>query len=270
MLQVLEYLIYGLISGLSEIVPASSRGHQSILMMLFGMGTRDPMLDLMTHLGILACVLLSCRGQVQYLIGKGRKVQANGSFNRYDRSLLFSATFVMFIGLFFYNMGSKYESRPLTLSIFFLINAVCLMIPDYIRQSNKNAGQLGPFNSLLIGLSGIFSAFPGISRLGTGCSLSIICGADKERSFNWLLVLTVPAMIFLLIIDVINLFAIGLPGITLWFVLGYLVAAAASFAGSYIGIMLMRFVMVNSGLSVFSLYSFGASLFSFIVYLMAF
>ena len=270
MLQVLEYLLYGLISGLSEIIPASSRGHQSILMILFGMGTRDPMLDMMTHVGILACVIVTCRGQIQYLTGKGRKVQADGMFNRYDRRLIFSATFVMFIGLFFYNMGSKYESRPLALTILFLINAIWLMIPDYIRQCNKNAGQMGPFNSLLIGLSGIISAFPGLSRLGTGCSLAILCGADKQKAFNWLLVLTVPAMIFLLIIDLIGLFTIDLPGISLWLFLGYLIAAAASFIGSYIGIMLMRFIMFNSGMSVFSLYSFGVSLFSFIVYLMAF
>ena len=270
MIQVIKCIIYGLISGLSEIVPASTRGHQSVLMMLFGMSSRDPMLDLMTHAGILLCLLLSCRSQIKYLAGKTRNVQSNLSVNRYDRRLLFSASFVMFISVFFYNSGTKYELNPLALSAFFLVNAIILMIPDYIRQSNKNAGQMGPFNSLLIGLSGILSVFPGLSRLGTGCSIAIFCGAEKQNAFNWLLLLTVPAMIILLILDVIGLFTIGLSGISLWLILGYLLAAAASMGGCYIGIMLMRFVLVNSGISIFSLYSFGASLFTFIVYLMAF
>ncbi len=270
MLQALKYLIYGLVSGLSEILPASSRGHQSLLMLLFGMSDRDPMLDLMTHAGIIACVIYSCRMQLLYLTGKGRAAQGTVTVNQYDRRLLFSAMIPMIISLFFYNAGVKYEGKPLSVSLFFLINAILLMIPDYIRQSNKHAGQMGPFDSFLIGLSGTFSIFPGFSRLGTGCSAAILRGAERQQAFNWLLFLTVPALSFLIILDIIGLFSLGLPGITLWLILGYVLAAAASFAGSYIGIMLMRFLMVNSGFSVFSLYSFGASLFAFIVYLMAF
>lgn len=270
LIQTLKYLIYGLISGLSEITPASARGHQSLLMLLFGMSERDPMLDLMTHAGILACVIFSCRTQLQYLTGKRRSTQVPAPVNQFDRRLLFSASIFMLIGLLFYNIGTKFELRPLTVSIFFLVNAIVLMIPDYIRQSNKHAGQMGPFDSFLIGLSGILSVFPGISRLGTGCTLGIIRGAERQQSFNWLLLLTVPAVAFLIILDIIGFFTIGLPGITLWITLGYILAAAAAFGGSYIGIMLMRFLMFNSGFSVFSFYSFGASLFTFIVYLMAF
>lgn len=268
--QALKYLIYGLISGITEIVPASTRGHQSILMFLFGMSERDPMLDFMTHLGILACIIFSCRTQLQYLSGKGRGTQTSASLNHFDKRLLFSASFITLIGLFFYNMGAKFEIRPLSIAVFFLINAIVLMILDHIRQSNKQAAQMGPFDSFLIGFSGFISVFPGLSRLGTGCAFGIIRGADRELVFNWLLLLTVPVMAFLIITDIIGLFTIGLPGITLWLVLGYVLSAAAAFCGSYIGIMLMRFMMVNSGFSVFSFYSFGASLFTFIVYLMAF
>lgn len=270
LIQAVKYLIYGLISGLSEIVPSSSRGHQSLLMLLFGMSERDPMLDLMTHAGILACVIFSCRAQLQYLTGNKRPTQASAALNQFDKRLLFSASIPMLIGMLFYNTGSKFELRPLAVSIFFLINAIFLMIPDYIRQSDKQAKQLGPFDSFLIGLSGFLSIFPGISRLGSGCTLAIIRGADRQQAFNWLLLLTAPAVVFLVILDLIGLFTIGLPGITLWFVFGYVLAAAAAFAGSYIGILLMRFLMFNSGFSVFSFYSFGASLFTFIVYLVAF
>ena len=270
MVQALKYLIYGLISGLSEIIPASIGGHQSILMLLFGMSERDPILDLMTHAGILACVILNCHTEIQYLTGKSRAIKATGTVSQFDKRLLFAATVFMLIGLLFRNIGAKFEFQPLAISIFFLINAILLMIPDYIRQSNKHAGMMGLFDSLLIGLSGFLSVFPGISRLGTGCVFSILRGADKQRSFNWLLLLTVPAILFWIITDIIGIFTIGLSGVTLWIVLGYVLSAAAAFGGSYIGIMLMRFLMFNSGLSVFSYYSFGASLFSFIVYLIAF
>ena len=270
MIDALKYIIYGLISGLTEIIPASARGHQSVLKLLFGMSQRDPMLDLMSHIGILACVIFTCRTQLLYLTGKGRITHGNTALTTFDRRLLFSATLFMTIGLLFYNACSKYETMPLYLALFFLINATVLMIVDHVRQSNKNASQVGPFDSFLIGLGSALSVFPGVSRLGIGCSVAIIRGADKQQAFNWLLILTVPAMCFLFILDLIGLFTIGLPGITLWLIIGYILAAGASFAGCYIGILLMRFLMFNSGLSVFSLYSFGASLFAFVLYLVAF
>ena len=270
MIETLKYLIYGLVSGLTEIIPASARGHQSVLMLLFGMSQRDPMLDLMSHLGILGCVIFTYRTQLLYLTGKGRIAQGNNALTSFDKRLLFSATLFMTIGLFFYNGCSKYETKPLYLALFFLINAVILMIVDHVRQSNKNANQMGPFDSFLIGLSSALTAFPGISRLGAGCSAAIIRGADKQQAFNWLVILTVPAMCFLLILDLIGLFTIGLPGITLWLMIGYILAAGASFTGCYIAILLMRFLMFNSGLSAFSLYSFGASFFAFVLYLVAF
>lgn len=268
MVQALKYMIYGIISGLAEILPASLRGHQSLMMILFGMPERDPMLDLVVHGAILSCVLFNCRSQFLFLSGKSK--QSSGTLTHYDRRLLISAMIPMLIALFFYNTGTRFEIRPIYISIFFLINGIILLIPDYVRQSNKTAGQMGPFDSLLIGLSGYISLFPGISRLGSGCCAAIVRGADRQQAFNWLLLLTVPAMVILIVTDLIGLFSIGLPGITLWLILGYVLSAAAAFAGSYIGILLMRFLTFNTGFSVFALYSFGASLFSFIIYLVAF
>ena len=270
MVQALKCLIYAFISGLSEIVPASARGHQSVMMLLFGMSQRDPMLDLMTHLGIMSCIIVVYKAQFSFLYSKGRVAQSSSALNRYDRRLLFSAMIPMLIGLMFYNTGSKYELNPLSISLFFLLNAVLLIIPDYIRQSNKSAKLMGPFDSLLIGLSGLLAVFPGFSRLGSGCAAAVIRGADKQQAFNWLVLLTVPAMAMLIVIDIIGLFSVGIPGISLWLLFGYIIAAAASFGGCYIGIILMRFLMVNSGFSSFAFYSFGASFFTFIVYLIAF
>ena len=270
MIQVLKYIIYGLISGLAEIIPASSRGHQAILMLLYGMNERDPMLDFMVHAGIIACIVFSYKTELSYLFISGKNKQATTLINKYDRRLIYSALLPTVIGLFFFSIGTKYETSPVALSVFFLINGIILLVPDYIRQSDRQAAQLGGFDSILIGLSGFVSVFPGLSRVGSGCSLAILRGADKKSAFNWLLLLTVPALLALMVLDIIGLFTIGLPGITLWLLLGYVLAAAASFAGTYIAIILMKFLTHNTGTSVFSFYSFGAALFTFIVYLMAF
>ena len=55
----LENLVYGLFSGFSEFAPVSSRGHQSVLLKMFGSEFRDPVQDLVIHLfSLLAAVCL--------------------------------------------------------------------------------------------------------------------------------------------------------------------------------------------------------------------
>lgn len=272
MLEILKAVLYGLISGFSEILPVSSRGHQAVLMQLFGMSHRDPVLDLLVHLGTLASVVFCCRTELIQLVdsfsisGRRRVSKELG----YENRLIKTAMIPLIIGLFFYGSGTKYESKPLLIALFMLINGVILFIPDHIRQSNKNAGQMGLLDSLLIGFSSVVCCFPGVSRMSAGLGFSQIRGADKQHAFKWLLILTVPSLLFMIILDLIGLFTLGLTALSVWLFIGYILSVAAAFAGGYIAIMLMRFLMVNSGFSGFAYYSLGAAAFTFILYLIAF
>lgn len=272
MFDILRLFVYGLISGLSETLPVSSRGHQSVLMQLFGMSHRDPVLDLLVHLSILACVIFCCREEVfRYTHSvslRGRKMISKQA--AYDTRLLRTATLPVIVGTFFFALGTKYEVAPLNLVFFMIINGVILIVPDYVRQSNKNAGQITFIDSFLIGLTGLVNIFPGISRVAAGTSYALLRGTDKQNAYNWLLLLTVPSLAALIIVDIIGLFTLGLTGVTIWLFIGYLLAIAAAFVGSYIGISLMRFLAVNSGFSVFGYYSLGLAAFTFIIYLIAF
>lgn len=274
MLEMIKALIYGLVSGLSEIVPVSSRGHQSVLMQMFGMPRRDPLLDLLVHLGIIVGVFFCSKEELmQFRQGVSANSRVRRSMNKqqiYENRLLKSALLPLIIGLFFYGIGTKYESNPLAIALYMTINGIILFVPDYVRQSNKNAGHMGFADSFLIGLSGLLCIFPGLSRVAVGTSVAILRGADKQNAFKWLLFLTVPAMIVLIILDIIGLFTLGLSTLSLWLLIGYVLAAAAAFGGSYIAITLMRFLSVNSGFSGFAFYSWGAAAFTFILYLFAY
>ena len=274
MIEILKTFLYGLISGLSEILPISSRGHQSVLMQMFGMSHRDPVLDLMTHIGILASVFFLCREDLLHFKTafsiRPRRTNRSASPGYYDVRLLRSAIIPLIISLFFYGTGRELESKPLAVALFFVMNGIIVFVTDYIRQSNKSAGQMGFLDSLLLGLSGVACIFPGISRIGLGTSLMILRGADKQNAFKWLLLLTVPTMVFMILFDIVSMFTLGLTSITIWLFIGYILTLAAAFCGGYIGITFMRFLSVNSGFSAFAFYSWGGAVFTFILYLIAY
>ena len=274
MIQLIKSIIYGLISGFTEIVPVSARGHQALLMRIFGMEHRDPVLDLFTHIGILVSICIFYNTEIrQFIAGTTGSAKVRRGLNKqtlYDIRLLKAALIPTVFVMFFYNLGRKIEFDFLLLALFMIINGIILFFPDYLRQGNKNASLLGRFDSALLGLSSIAAIIPGISRIGAGLAISISRGADKHNALKWMILLTIPAIACLIILDIIGLFTLGLTPLTIFVVLGYLLAALAAFAGCYLGIMLCRFISINSGFSGFAFYSWGAAIFTFLIYLIAF
>ena len=74
-------------------------------------------------------------------------------------------------------------------------------------------------------------------------------------------------MLLILCFDFIGIVSVGLSGVTFAAFIGYLLAGGAAFFGGYLGIALFKMLLNHSGFSGFAYYSFGASLFSFILFL---
>ena len=97
-------------------------------------------------------------------------------------------------------------------------------------------------------------------------SYAVARGADRRHALNWALLVSVPALVIMTIMDFIAIFTAA-PAITFITVVGYLLAIAASFIGSYYSITIMKFLAVKVGYSAFAYYSWGMALFSFVLYL---
>ena len=68
-------IIYGFVSGLTEILPVSAQANQMVMRQLFGVAQKEPIRDLLVHIAVLAALLLACRG----MINKIRREQALAS-----------------------------------------------------------------------------------------------------------------------------------------------------------------------------------------------
>ena len=68
-------LIYGVVSGLAEMLPISAPAHQQLLRHLFGTGQTDYLMNLFVHMGLLGAVCLAYRDALKTFFrgGKGRR-----------------------------------------------------------------------------------------------------------------------------------------------------------------------------------------------------
>ena len=64
----LQSILYGLASGLAEILPVSAQAHRSMLLVFFGENSESPLLQLMIHLAALAALYYSCNTQILRLL----------------------------------------------------------------------------------------------------------------------------------------------------------------------------------------------------------
>lgn len=268
-------IIYGLISGLTEFLPVSSRGHQALLRYMFGTETRIPLQELLVHIGIFFSLVVGCAEILNRLIreqkilsgGHRRKARYSDGKSPYDLRLLKTASFPLFVGLFIYFATAKFENNLLLVMAFLFINAVILFIADYMPRGNRDARTMSSLDGIAMGLAGAFSVLPGVSRTGVVSSYAIARGADDDNAINWSVLLGIPALIFAVLFDLVSLVTYGAGIHSIGAVFGCLLSGIAAFVGGYLGISLFKLILNHSGLSKFAYYSVGAALFSFAVYL---
>lgn len=274
-LNLLESLLYGLVSGLSEILPVSGTAHRQLMLQLLGESGEQGLLRLMIHIGILAALYYSCQNHILRMI-RARKLARIPKRKRrrpldvrslMDLSLLKTMAVPVILALLVYNRAFGLASRRILMSILLFINGIILYVPQFLPGSNRDSRTLSRVEGICMGLGGAISVIPGFSATGLIASVGNVCGVDKAYGLSMTLLLDMILIAGQLIYDVLAIASAGLAGITFLAVLGYIIAGIAAFAGAYVSIRILRALLKEHTLGVFAFYCWGLSLLTFILYL---
>lgn len=266
----LKSIFYGLLCGLSEYLPISLLGHQSLFAGLFGAQIRNPVSDLLIHLSLLVVVVLTnysfvmrIRRELKVSVQRSRRDRIAHSA-RYDSQLIKAASLPLIIMLFLRPLVFDVFDNSLFLAFGFLLNGIVLHLPSRLMKGNKNARSMSAADAFLIGAAGGLSVFPGISGIGASLSVAAMRGADCNDALNWGLILCIPALIVQCIIDVFSI-----PGANfVTYAFGhYLLIILGTVAGGYLSVLMIRALSSRNGISGFAFYSWGAALLSLILFM---
>jgi undecaprenyl-diphosphatase len=270
-------IIYGFVSGLTEIFPVSSQANQMVMRQLFGVAQKEPIRDLLIHIAVIVAVFVACRG----MFSKIRREQAlayrmrrNPSQIRalkgvYDMRIVRTAAPIMLIGMFTNLFFNDFYSKRLLFALMLLINGALTLVPTYMHQGNRDARAMHRSDGLLIGFAAALSAIPGISRNGAIMFVTLIREADKHNGVVWALLLTIPAMAMLILLDFISMFTVGIGAVAFATIGGYLLSMVFAFFGAFLGVTAIRALITRADYTVFGYYDCGLALLSFVLYLIA-
>lgn len=271
----LQNLIYGLISGLTEFLPVSAQAHQTMMLRLFGVADAGNLTGFMVRVSVLLALFLNCRDHIEHLrreqrlkmIPVGRRKRQPDPRKILELRLLKSALIPALLGFLFYSQIRQYNQNLLLIAFLLIVNGIVLYYPQTTRSGNKDARSMTGFDSILLGIGGSLGLVAGFSRVGLMTSVAAIRGADKEHSFNWALLLSLPVLMVYLVLDGIAVISSGAGALGLMAAIGYALAALGAFIGASLSLHMMRSFSRKVGFSGFAYYCWGAALFTFIMFL---
>lgn len=272
----LQSLIYGFVSGVTEILPVSADAHQVLLMELTGASGGENILRLAAQLGAFFALLLTCRPRLSRLHRESKIAALPPRHRRrqpdavvlMEAKVLKTAAMPIVISLLACFWIHKQPMRLWALGILLACNGLIVLLPQYLPRGNKDSRSLSGLDAMLIGLGGALGVMPGLSAIGGITTVAAKRGVERQYSLELALVLCIPASLGLCLLNLFWVVTAGMQAVTSILIIKALIALAAAFAGSMAAISMMRFFAVKVGFSGFAYYIWGISVLTFLLYLL--
>lgn len=272
-----ESCIFGLFSGLLDIIPVSADAHRILLLKFFGVKASSDFMNLLIHMAVFAALYYSSQTQLVRMrraralarVPKRKRKRPLDMRSMMDWSMLKTMLIPAILGVFLRKYTAGMGGKLMLVSFFLFLNGLILYVPQFFPTSNRDSRTLSRVEGLLMGLGGAASAVPGISAIGATTSIASVCGVDRTYGLNMALMMNMGITGGLLVYDLLGIVANGFGLSSVLAFVSYLFSAAAAFGGAMLGIKLMRQLAAGQGFSVFGVYCWGLALFTFILNLIA-
>jgi undecaprenyl-diphosphatase len=216
-MQIIKYIILGIIQGITEPLPISSSGHLLIFRALFNTNMfNDFNFEIIVNFGSFLAIFLIFKEEIFKLIKdffNFLKVKNEEKFKfkdawHYGWMIIIASIPVGIMGLLF---KSKLEhfSNVTTVGIALLITALGLIIVKDL-DGQKAHQDITIKDAFFIGLMQMIALLPGLSRSGLTLMGGLIAGLKKEEALKFSFMLYFPVSIAAFGLSLIDVIKIGI------------------------------------------------------------
>lgn len=265
----INYIILGIIQGLTEFLPVSSSGHLVILKNYLQVeGPHGALLEVMLHLGTLISIFAVFWKDILEIVrcvfisilklfsgGRFREIWAEDHYTRLFLLIIIGTIPTGIIAALFEEKFEALFSQPILAAVAIMVTGLFLWFTKIFGSKNPDKKFLGVCHALVIGTVQGIAITPGISRSGSTISAAAYMGIERKASVQYSFLLCIPAIIGAVILQIKKTSLIHEHNLTPM-IIGTGVAAL-------VGYFALRFLvkMVQRGkLHVFSYYCWGFGL----------
>ena len=210
-MNIITYLILGIIQGITEPLPISSSGHIFLFKNIFNTTMFDSLnFEIVSNFGSFIAIFIIFWKDIKELIVaffsyifKKETRKDNLAKFKYCLFVIISTIPVGIIGFIFKDkLESMYSLNGLAIA--FLITALALFIVRNMKGS-KNDYDITLKDAILIGLLQAVTIIPGISRSGTVLVACLLCGLKRDTALKYTFILYFPVSVATMILGVSDL-----------------------------------------------------------------
>jgi len=254
-LEYLEFILYGLIQGLTEFIPVSSTAHLKVLSLLFGIDDPGTSLSAIIQLGSVFALFCYFRNDIF-------KLRRKSPINIFDyflnvrlfRSIFIGTIPIIFLGgsikLYFPYFFDEVLRSNLSIGLVSLFMAMFMYLAESSRKGSKSLNNHNYSDSFFIGFFQAFAIFPGVSRSGVTISSALLAGWERGDAAKFSFLLGMPAISLAAIVEFISSFNDFAS-------LGFLplfVGLFTTFLSSLFAISFLLKYLSSNGLKIFIIY----------------
>ena len=210
-MNIITYLILGIIQGITEPLPISSSGHIFLFKNIFNTTMFDSLnFEIVSNFGSFIAIFIIFWKDIKelivaffsYILKKETRKDNLAKF-KYCLFVIISTIPVGITGFIFKDkLESMYSLNGLAIA--FLITALALFIVRNMKGS-KNDYDITLKDAILIGLLQAVTIIPGISRSGTVLVACLLCGLKRDTALKYTFILYFPVSVATMILGVSDL-----------------------------------------------------------------
>lgn len=268
-MELIKYIILGIIQGLTEPLPISSSGHIFLFKTIFNTNMFNSLnFEIISNFGSFIAILVIFWKDIMdliksffaYIFKKEKRKDTLAKF-RYCLYVIISTIPVGITGIIFKDkLENLYTIKGLAFA--FLITALSLFIVRNIKGTKEDS-DIKLKDAIIIGLFQAVTIIPGISRSGTVLVACLLCKLKRSTALKYTFILYFPVSVATMILGVKDL--INTPNLT-DYILPYGLGMLCALIVTYFSYKWLSDWVKKGKLWKFSIYCLLMALFIFIYF----
>lgn len=246
LIEIIKYIVLGLVQGIGEFLPISSSGHLLLTERIFGIEEGGMLMTVLLHVATLAAVLIVYRKQVIEIIK--HPIQWKTLW------LIVATAVTAALMLTFKKVFDDAEDGRY-LGYCFIFTAILLTVAEYAKTHfarGIDCTNMKWWRACIIGTLQGIAVLPGVSRSGATITGALCCGMKKDEAAEFSFLLSIPAILGGAVMELPDLFKYGTGDFT-WY--GILIAMAVAGVSGWLAIRFMLRVITKRSFNGFIAYT---------------
>jgi undecaprenyl-diphosphatase len=249
----LQYIVIGLVQGITEFLPISSSAHLILISTLTDWKDQGVFTDIAVHIGTLVAVIIYLFNHIKKILFDFFSFKKN-YFHQNDLwgiKIIIATIPALIVGFFVYEYLLDYLRSLVVIAWASIIFGIILYFADQRGQSSKRWEELKFWEIFVVGIFQVLAFIPGASRAGVTITGARILNVKRDSAAIFSMLLSIPIIAASLTLALLDIYSMQNIVIDLT---QPILATIISFVTAIISINVMMKILQFTNFNIFIIY----------------